>query len=389
MKKGGALNFSNLVKSITIIFFVVYFSIFFLKTRSSSENVPYERISIEINLKNKLEYSEKITALISIDAAKSVNWKKITKSFRSDFELVEQASVKLKRGSSGVIHVPVKINKGFIDIDFPKLQVGDVVEYVFVVRRLQQSNRLGFYAIIDSMHFGNFEKISWKIIYPENLEIFNSKYLTPKSLIENKKKFLHFEIVNNKKLHFFNHSPSVDNTKIIVSSYKTYSDFGNDYHDIFQKNSLTYDVLPKIIKNSFSHYGNKESAVTELLFKWVQENIKYSNKNLDVYVGGPRDIESILSTKNGDCKDHVALLHALLKREGIESVPALVSTKKPTLWPEIVYPTVFDHLVLYVPSINRFIDPSDKSSGFNRVSPIIQGKPALLISDNSEIRIIP
>lgn len=383
------MNFLTLVKRITIIFFVVYFSIFFLKTRSSSENVPHEKISIEVNLKNRLEYSEKITALIFIDAAKSANWKKITKSFRSDFELVEQASVKLKRGSSMVIHVPVQISKGVIDIDFPKLQVGDVVEYVFVIRRLQQANRLGFYAIIDSMHFKNFDKISWKIIYPENLEIFNSKYLIPKSLVKNKKKFLLFEFFKNKNINFFNRFSSTDNTKIIVSSYKTYSDFGNDYHDIFQKNSLIYDALPKIIKSSISYDADKESAVIEPLFKWVQENIKYSDKNLDVYVGGPRNIESILSTKNGDCKDHVALLHALLKREGVESVPALVSTKNSTLWPEIVYPTVFDHLVLYVPSINRFIDPSDKSSKFTKISPVIQGKPALLVSDNSEIRIIP
>jgi hypothetical protein len=40
----------------------------------------------------------------------------------------------------------------------------------------------------------------------------------------------------------------------------------------------------------------------------------------------PHDAATVLENRYGDCKDHVALLEALLKAKGIASVPVLVGS---------------------------------------------------------------
>ncbi len=62
-----------------------------------------------------------------------------------------------------------------------------------------------------------------------------------------------------------------------------------------------------------------------MLSDWVRKNIRY----VAVYVGAggvvPHSAQAVLDNRYGDCKDHVALLEALLKAVAIESSPALIN----------------------------------------------------------------
>jgi tetratricopeptide (TPR) repeat protein len=85
----------------------------------------------------------------------------------------------------------------------------------------------------------------------------------------------------------------------------------------------------------------------------------------------------------GDCKDHAALMHALLREAGIPSSLALVHSAAPLVE---ALPSLdqFDHMILHVPDDRggRFLDATDKSSSRAARAPFfLVGQTALLLSE--------
>ena len=62
------------------------------------------------------------------------------------------------------------------------------------------------------------------------------------------------------------------------------------------------------------------------LYTWVARNIRYAGNCIGVGSVVPHDAEMVLSNRLGDCKDHTALLQALLAAKGIDSMPVLVNS---------------------------------------------------------------
>lgn len=105
-------------------------------------------------------------------------------------------------------------------------------------------------------------------------------------------------------------------------------------------------------------------AATGLRF--VQEALRYHS--VGVGDGGfrPRPVETIWETRYGDCKDASRLLVAVLRRMGIEAVPALVNTRVgPNLEHEVPNATAFDHCIvrLTIDGESWWVDPTQSSQG--------------------------
>ncbi|MDP1528644.1 MAG: DUF3857 domain-containing protein [Rhodoferax sp.] len=100
--------------------------------------------------------------------------------------------------------------------------------------------------------------------------------------------------------------------------------------------------------------------------RFVQEALRYHS--VGVGDGGfrPRPVETIWETRYGDCKDASRLLVAVLRRMGVEAVPALVNTRVgPDLEHEPPNATAFDHCIVRA-SIDGeawWIDPTQSSQG--------------------------
>ncbi len=112
---------------------------------------------------------------------------------------------------------------------------------------------------------------------------------------------------------------------------------------------------------------------SKAVFDWVRKNIRY----VAVYLGTGgfvgHDLAWILKNRYGDCKDHVALTQALLKAVGVESVPALID-----ITPNYVaasLPVAYNHVILYLPELKLFIDPTDSRTPFGALAYVIADKP--------------
>ncbi len=100
--------------------------------------------------------------------------------------------------------------------------------------------------------------------------------------------------------------------------------------------------------------------------RFVQGVLRYHS--VGVGDGGyrPRPVETIWETRYGDCKDASRLLVAVLRRMGVEAVPALVNTRiGPDLEHEPPNATAFDHCIVRVTIDGEawWLDPTQSSQG--------------------------
>lgn len=132
------------------------------------------------------------------------------------------------------------------------------------------------------------------------------------------------------------------------------------------------ETLAKQITEGSKSPKEKASA----LHDWVRNNIRYVAQYLHTGGWKPHSLDWILKNRYGDCKDHVLLLQALFKASGIESVPALVSLFNEYSLPEA--PTVysFNHVILYLPELDIFTDPTSSQIPFGALPWAAAGKPA-------------
>ncbi len=118
-------------------------------------------------------------------------------------------------------------------------------------------------------------------------------------------------------------------------------------------------------------------AAARLLYDWMRANVRY----VASYVGDggwvPNDAGTVLQRRYGDCKDHVALLQALLAARGIEASPALLRADGenftlpdiPVMW--------FDHAISYLPALDVYLDSTDDAMPFGLLPDNDAGKPVL------------
>jgi transglutaminase-like putative cysteine protease len=120
------------------------------------------------------------------------------------------------------------------------------------------------------------------------------------------------------------------------------------------------------------------------LFDWVSRNIRYVAVILGNGAYVPNDSQTILSRRFGDCKDHAALLAALLNAKGIQSEQVLINAaaiyqlaKTATL--------TFNHVIVYIPALDLYVDPTVEWGSFNHLPTQDLDKPVLRVSDKGAV----
>ena len=77
----------------------------------------------------------------------------------------------------------------------------------------------------------------------------------------------------------------------------------------------------------------------------------------------PNDPETVLARRYGDCKDAATLLMALLAAKAIEGEAALVNTAPAYGLNEVPTVGTFNHVIVYLPQLDLYADPTVPSSG--------------------------
>ena len=92
----------------------------------------------------------------------------------------------------------------------------------------------------------------------------------------------------------------------------------------------------------------------------------------------------MLANRYGDCKDHAALLEALLAAAGIDSTGALINSDNAYRLPRVPTLGVFNHVITYVPSLDLYLDSTAESIAAGYLPSSDLGKPVLLTSERQD-----
>ena len=125
------------------------------------------------------------------------------------------------------------------------------------------------------------------------------------------------------------------------------------------------------------------------IYDWVALNIRYVAIYLDENDGWvPHPAEDVLARGYGDCKDHVAIMQALLAARGIEAQPALIDWGKH--FAELpLWVSQFNHAIIYLPEYDRYLNPTNPYARFDALDPTLSGKLVVLATENGRVSHTP
>ena len=116
------------------------------------------------------------------------------------------------------------------------------------------------------------------------------------------------------------------------------------------------------------------------IYNWVSRNIRYVAIYLDDGSITPHDANSIIDNRYGDCKDHNALLIALLAAKGIKASSALINAGSSFSVPK--YPVIgpFNHVITYIPAWDQYLDSTAEMAPYGLLPEDEVHKPTLITS---------
>ncbi len=266
---------------------------------------------------------------------------------------------------------------------FPDIEVGDTLVYTYRVNR------------IDNRYPGHF---FYSATLPQSIP-YDSFRLTidvPKSIALRthiRGDGLSYETaeVGDDRRHVFTYRPKswtpdepgavsyIDrDPQLLITSFKDEAELGASYWSSMKDKDVVTPEIQALADEITQGIGDRR-AQAAAIDRWVKKNIRY----VMVFLGSsgvtPNPAPTVLKNKYGDCKDHVALMGALLKAKGIASEQALVNLGSIYGLPDLPLPS-FNHVMLYLPEFSLYTDPTSSNASFGILPDSSYDKPVLHIS---------
>jgi transglutaminase-like putative cysteine protease len=178
------------------------------------------------------------------------------------------------------------------------------------------------------------------------------------------------------QLHYTYFSPH-----LMLSTFPDYIAVGQAYERYAKpKTRLTPSV--RQLADEITKGITAEREQIQALYHWVTRNIRY----VAIYLGDggfePHDVDAIIKNRYGDCKDHVVILQALLAAKGIEASPALINSGMGQELSPIPVTFPLNHVILYLPKMDLYLDPTAQFVSFGQLPDILLDKPVVLTALN-------
>jgi transglutaminase-like putative cysteine protease len=164
---------------------------------------------------------------------------------------------------------------------------------------------------------------------------------------------------------------------LIVSTFRDYVQVGASYQRLASpKTRVTPRVKELALQITSGLSDSRDRA--KAIYYWVLRNMRYVAVQLGDGGFEPNDVETILDSGYGDCKDHVVVLESLLRAVGIESTAALINAGSSYQLAPVASPHPFNHVISYLPGLDVYLDPTARFSEFGTLPESALDKPVVL-----------
>jgi transglutaminase-like putative cysteine protease len=175
--------------------------------------------------------------------------------------------------------------------------------------------------------------------------------------------------------------------RLAVSTFADYAALALAYQDRAGAHALPDDTVAALAARVTGN-AVEPRARAIALSDWVRSNVRYVGVHLGSGGIVPHAAASVLANRYGDAKDHATLLVALLASVGIDSTVVLVNNGNAYQLPAAPTLGVLNHAIVYVPSLQLYLDPTAENVAGGFLPAALLGKPAVL-TRSGEFAMLP
>ena len=168
------------------------------------------------------------------------------------------------------------------------------------------------------------------------------------------------------------------------TTFESYEAVAKAYYDAAAPKMAVTPAIEKLADEITAGKDDPRQQA-EAIFEWLTKNVQY----VAVYFGNgrvvPNAVDTILERRFGDCKDHAALMSALLAAKHIESEQVLINIGSEYDLPPVPLAQAFNHVLLYIPSFDLYTDPTAPQTSFGTLYRTEMDKPVVRVSKNGAL----
>jgi len=175
--------------------------------------------------------------------------------------------------------------------------------------------------------------------------------------------------------------------RLAVSTFADYAALARAYQDRTGARAVPDDTVAVLAARVTGDVVEPRARAIALC-DWVRLNVRYVGMHLGPGGIMPHAAATVLANRYGDAKDHATLLVALLASAGIDSTVALVNNGNAYQLPAVPTLGVLNHAIVYVASLQLYLDSTADSVAGGFLPAALLGKPAVL-TRSGEFAMLP
>lgn len=271
-------------------------------------------------------------------------------------------------------------------VNFPGLKVGDVIDVAFLRRDIADENYFGDY-------FGDLlpvrqemAQLPGQIIYqaPKSRTLYFNRNVKKQDAKDTWR-----YVIDTPKGAPLRSQPNMPGwTELLdyvhVSSYQAWNDVADWYWELVREQLVSDEAIKEAVSTILKALGPEatEAQKVAAIYHHVVKKTRYVGLEFGIHGYKPYRTTQIYERRFGDCKDKASLLKVMLGLAGIESNLVLVRTKdQGRLSTKPASLSAFNHAILYVPSLDLYLDGTAEFSGFGELPSADHGASVLIIND--------
>lgn len=275
-------------------------------------------------------------------------------------------------------------------VSFPGLKAGDVIDLAFLRRDIAQENYFGRYFGDLRPLRGEIAQLGSEIIYeaPRERKLYFNRKVESRTIGKGQSKTKRYRVEGPKVGPLYSQGNMPGWTDALpylhVSSYARWNEVADWYWGLVREQLVADQAIKDAVRNTLDALGSQATIEEKVaaLYHHVVKKTRYVGLEFGIHGYKPYRTTQIYERRFGDCKDKASLLKVMLREAGIDSNLVLVRTKdqgRLTQTPASL--SAFNHAILYVPALKRFLDGTAEFSGYGELPSADHGASVLIVKD--------
>jgi len=281
-----------------------------------------------------------------------------------------------------------------VQVAFPGLRVGDVVDVAFVKRDVAAHNMFDDY-FGDLMPLAGYEPIAhleYVLEAPAERKLYFNQKVERKVGGKGKAKLpegvavyqLERSDVEGLKPESGMPGWSEVAPYLHVSTYETWDDVAKWYWSLVEEQLVVDDKIRAGVAEAMSTVPEDAEEIDKVaaVYRHVVRNTRYVGLEFGIHGYKPYRTTDVYDRRFGDCKDKASLLKVMLGEIGVQAHLVLVRTRdQGRMGERPASLSSFNHAIVYVPKYDLFMDGTAEWSGAKELPEGDQGASVLVVKD--------